>query len=220
MDEEEADVNFELLRTNSTDLPVMSDDFLSMLNTDCKASDIDEFNSWFQDNITSDSNIPSTDSILDTLGTVHDLDQLPQNQDAYTMQNDPSLTTHFYNSINDCPQINEAPQNFMCADSNYIAPFNLETPVTSPYDGEPGMTYNTVENNAKCEKEQTMKFNQNHPPELKNNERENDNDYYVKETYYKDESGNTFIEQEYIKKKDVPFTHGKYYYEYNYLQYK
>ena len=208
MDDEEADVNFELLRSNSTDLTAMSDDFLSMLNTDCKASDIDEFNSWFQDNITPDGNLPPSDSILDTLGADGDLDQISHNTEAYSLQNDPSLTTHFYSSYNDV-QATPASQNFSAPpDTNYITPFNLETPVTSPYDEESGMTYTTLNNTPKVEKEH-ISYNQNMATtDIGTGEVENDNDYYIKETYYQDESGNTFIEQEYIRKKDVSYPNG------------
>ena len=208
MDDEEGDVNFELLRSNSTDLTAMSDDFLSMLNTDCKASDIDEFNSWFQDNITPDSNLPTSDSILDSLGTEGDLDQISHNAESYSLQNDPSLTTHFYSSYNEIQPV-PPPQDYSShPESNYIAPFNLETPVTSPYDEDSGMTYATLKNNPKAEKDD-ITYNQNITNcDVRNGEIENDNDYYIKETYYQDESGNTFIEQEYIRKKDVSYPNG------------
>ena len=187
MDDENVDL--ELLQTNSSDLNVMSDDFLSMLNTDCKTSDIDEFNSWFQDNIIPDVNATASERLSDSLCTDSGVET--NHNDLFQSESD--LTSQYYSSYDDITSENG--ERFI--DGNYIAPFRIEEPT---YNDESHHAY--TNGTLVSDKDQYITL----VPEksaVPSSESENTSDYFVKETYYQDDSGNTFVEQEYIQKQDI-----------------
>eukprot|EP00116_Pleurobrachia_bachei_P002116 sb/3462378/ len=152
----------------------MSDDFLDMLNTETRSDDLDEFNTWFRDNIAPEKTAV-TNSILDSLTDVEPFCEKPIDQqysppNTHLLHQQPSQdTTQFY--------------------TNYHTPQQSE-PVSDPY-GSPGSN-----------------FSYPSPPQsdvfLSSPQSDTSlepDEYFVKETFFQDEAGNTFVEQEYVKKE-------------------
>ena len=193
MDNEDPDL--ELLQNSSSDMNEMSDDFLSMLNTDCKTSDIEEFNSWFQDNIIPDVCPLASESILDTLCTDGELNT--RNYDL--LQCDANITSQYYNGCDEMMPLNMSQGCNTLMDGNYIAPFSMETP---PRDKRSPHTNPISNDNTRRPNKLECSTNAHETKEIASTESENNNSYFIKETYYQDDSGNTFIEQEYLKRED------------------